>query len=191
MRFRYRLFAPVAALLLGAFVPAARPAHAADCFDIRVDYQGRDFLGFTGGVAYYRWHYRVVGETCNAKRLSHWVLELCQNYWPNVSEVSTLSVDSSQPADGDSTWYTYALGTDPTTGVSGLKWNTDHGNALDTAAEYDDFSFISPGSEDLIVVGWGSKAGQIVEYGTTIGPSCTPLPALRETWGRVKSRYRY
>jgi len=191
MRLRYRLLALVAVLVLSALAPAPRTASAADCFDVRVDYQGRDFLGFTGGVAYYRWHYRVVGEGCDAKTLSHWVLQLCQNYWPNVSEVSTLSVDSSQPANGDSTWYTYALGTDPTTGVAGLKWNTDHGNAIDSANEYDDFSFISPGSEDLILVGWGSKAGQITEFGTTTGPSCTPLPALHETWGRVKSRYRY
>ena len=184
-------FACLAALLLtGALALGPPQARAADCFDIRVEYRGRDFIGFIAGIAHYRWYYRVVGEGCDQKRLSHWVIELCSNYWSRVSEVSTLSVDSSQPANGDSTWYTYALGTDPTTGVSGLKWNTDHGNAIDSVNEYDDFSFISPGSEDLITVGWGSKAGQIYEFATTTGPSCSPSPTTSTSWGHVRRIYR-
>jgi hypothetical protein len=190
MRLRFAAVLVLGAVLLGSGAPAPKPAAAADCFDVTVDYQGRDFLGFIGGVAYYRWHYRVTGATCDSKTLSHWVLQVCSNYWPNVSQVSTLSVDASQHANGDSTWYTYALGTDPTTGVSGLKWNTDHGNVLDATGEYDDFSFVSPGSEDLITVAWGSKAGQIFDYGTTVGPSCTPTDALHRTWGTLKTIYR-
>jgi hypothetical protein len=187
---RYLMVASATLAIVGVLLTGPRPAAAAGCFDVKVDYLGRDFIGLTLGIPYYRWHYRVTGEGCDDKQMSHWVIQLCENYWPNVSQVSTLSVDASQPANGDSTWYTYAIGTDPTTGVSGVKWNTDHGNALDATGEYDDFSFISPGSEDLVVVGWGSKAGQIIEYGTTVGPSCTPTPAQRQSWAGVKMLYR-
>ncbi len=176
-------------LLLGVLVVGA-PARAADCFDVRVDYMGRDYLGAIAGIGYYRWHYRVTGETCDSKTLSHWVLQLCQNYWPNVSEVSTLSVDSSDLPDGTDTYYTYSIGVDPTTGIAGIKWNSDHGNILDKANEYDDFSFVSPGSEELVTVAWGSKAGQILEFGNTIGPSCNPVGIEHRTWGSIKTMYR-
>lgn len=190
MNLRYRLVLGIPLLLLGVLAPPPRPAVAADCFDVRVDYMGRDFVGFVNGTAFYRWHYRVVGEGCISKAMSHWALQVCQNYWSQISEVTTHCVDSSDPANGVDTYYNYAIGTDPTTGISGLKWNTDHGNVLDSPGEYDDFSFISPGSENLVVVEWGSKSGQILEFGTTTGPSCDPLPAERPSWGHLRTLYR-
>ena len=189
MKLRYRSVLWIPLMLLGVFAPMQQAA-AATCFDVRVDYMGRDFVGFVNGVAFYRWHYRVTGEGCISKAMSHWTLQVCQNYWSQISEVTTHCVDNSDPPNGMDTYYTYAIGLDPTTGIGGLKWNTDSGNVIDTANEYDDFSFICPGSENLITVEWGSKSGQILEFGTTTGPSCDPTPTERPSWGRLRSIYR-
>jgi hypothetical protein len=166
------------------------PAFAQACFDADVEYLGRDFVTNIGGVNYYRWHYRATGESCINRGLSHWVLGICDVYFSHISEISTLSVDPSDAANGDSTWYSPQIGFDPTTSISGIKWNYVSGNQMDKQNEYDDFSFISPGNENFIQVVWTGKAGSIVEYGTTIGPSCDALPTQSTTWGGLKSRFR-
>ena len=179
-------------LAVGAILCLAAPAVAraqSPCFDVSVQYLGRDFVQNIGGIDYYRWNYRVTGEGCINRGLSHWTLEICQNYWDLVSELSELSVDGSDPADGDSTFYMPEIGNDPTTGVAGIKWNVAGGNQIDKAGEYDDFSFVSPGNENYIIVAWAGKAGGQTEYGSTIGPSCDPLPVLHSTWGTIKSRF--
>jgi hypothetical protein len=177
------------ALFLTGLLSTPR-AHAQPCFDADVEYLGREFVTNIGGVNYYRWHYRASGESCINRGLSHWVLGICDVYFSHITEISDLSVDSSDPAGGDSTWYSSQIGLDPTTSVSGIKWNYLNGNQIDKLGEYDDFSFISPGNENFIQVVWSGKGGSIVEYGTTIGPSCDALPTQSTTWGGLKSRFR-
>jgi hypothetical protein len=171
-------------------LPAARPTLAADpCFDVRVEYQGRTFYGHINNVQYWTWTYRVVGETCLNRGLSHWVLGLCSNYWNSTINVSTTSSDNSDPPNGQNTTYTYQFGNDPTTGQAGLKWNSAGGNQVDKAGEYDTFSFVSPGNENLMGVSWAAKGSTLIEHGTTIGPSCTPVPVETTTWTKVKARF--
>ena len=174
------------------FVSLLSPSlsQAQPCFDADVEYLGRDFVTTIGGVNYYRWHYRVTGENCINRGLSHWTLGICDVYFSHISEISTLSVDSSDPADGDSTWYQPEVGFDAATSISGIKWNHVSGNQIDKLGEYDDFSFISPGNENFIQVVWSGKGGSGTEYGTTIGPSCDALPVQPSTWGAVKARRR-
>lgn len=179
-------------VLLGSILLPAVPGQAGPptpCFDVGVQYTGRDFLYNSYGINYYRWHYRVTGETCINRALSHWVLNICEDYWSSISQISTLSVDSSDPAAGDSTFYSPTIGQDPTTGVDGIKWNTAGGNILDKAGEYDDFSFVSPGNENFITVTWAAKGGTLIDLGTTIGPSCDPLPVEDVTWSGIKTRF--
>ncbi|MDZ4803617.1 MAG: hypothetical protein SGI90_01985 [Candidatus Eisenbacteria bacterium] len=179
-----------AALIGAALLISANPAKAAEpCFDVRVEYLGRTYYGLISGVQYWTWNYKVIGETCINRGLSHWVLGLCQNYWGSVFNISTSSVDSSDPANGTTSTYTTAVGVDPPTGQSGVKWNSGGGNQLDKANEYDTFSFVSPGQENLMGVSWAAKGATLIEHGTTIGPSCTPVPVATTTWTNVKSRF--
>ena len=179
-----------AALIAAILALPALPAKAAPpCFDVRVEYLGRTYYGLIGGVQYWTWSYKVVGETCLNRSLSHWVLGLCQNYWSLAINISTSSVDNSDAANGTTTTYTTAFGADPTTGQAGIKWNTATGNALDKVGEYDTFSFVSPGEENLMGVSWAGKGASLIEHGTTIGPSCTPVPVATTTWSNIKSRF--
>jgi len=178
------------ALVAAALLVPTRPALAADpCFDVRVEYLGRTYYGNIGGVQYWTWNYKVIGETCLNRGLSHWVLGLCQNYWALVRNISTTSTDNSDPPEGTLTTYTTAIGLDPTTAESGIKWNSASGNQLNKVNEYDTFSFVSPGEENLMGVAWAAKGATLVEHGTTIGPSCSPVPVETTTWTKVKARF--
>jgi hypothetical protein len=175
-------------LTVGALAPAVSRAQS-PCLDVTIEYLGRDFVQNIGGIDYFQWNYKVTGDGCINRGLSHWTLEICQNYWDLISGLSDLSVDNSDAADGDSTWYAGEVGIDPTTGVSGIKWNAAGGNQLDKVGETDTFSFISPGNENYIIVTWAGKSGNQTEFGSTIGPSCDPLPVESATWGAIKSRF--
>ena len=178
------------ALLAAALLVPSRPAMAADaCFDVRIEYLGRTYYGNIGGVQYWTWNYKVIGETCINRGLSHWVLGLCQNYWNLVFDISPTSTDNSDLPNGTLTSYTTSVGIDPPTGQSGIKWNHASGNQLDKMNEFDTFSFVSPGEENLMGVAWAGKGGTLVEHGTTIGPSCSPVPVETTTWTKVKARF--
>lgn len=160
------------------------------CFQVEVIYEGREFLYFEGGFNYYRWHYRVVGDSCITNALSNWMIGVCDELIFGVSDVSTMSVDQSDPANGDTTYYGYEVGWDPNSGLLGVKWEHVSGNELDTTNEYDTFSFISPGLEKDAEVKWVAKDGRIYEGATTIGPGCEPVPVERSSWGRLRALYR-
>lgn len=181
-------------LALGAGVTLGTQYANADpppqCFEIEVIYEGRDFLYSEGSWNYYRWYYTVRGDTCITHALSNWILEVCDEYLPGVSEVSTLSVDQSDPAHGDSTYYAYEIGWQDRVEYFGIKWETVSGNELDTPGEYDSFSFISPGVEVDVEVKWVGKDGLLYDAGTTIGPGCFTVPVEHPSWGRLKTIYR-
>lgn len=178
-------------LLALFFMPSAGfAAPAPPCFDVDVQYMGREFAFSKDGLSHYEWHYRVTGRTCINRGLSHWVLDLCPDLYSKLSAVSLQSVDNSA-AGGTVASYRYGTGNDPTTGISGLKWDFISGNAINVAGEYDDFSFISPG--DVGSVRWSSRGSTILDYGTTMGPTCgvafTPVPTDRMSWSRIKVRF--
>jgi hypothetical protein len=187
---RHSFLAGLSGLALAALLaPASLQATPTPCFDVGVQYLGRTYFGNIGGIDYYTWNYRVTGETCLNRGLSNWVLGICQNYWNLVTNVSTTSNDVSDLAGGTTTGYVYSIGTDPNSGVSGLKWDFTSGNQLNKPAEYDDFSFVAPGGQSLVTVTYGAKGSTIVETGTTIGPSCTPVPVETTSWSQVKARF--
>ena len=181
----------LAALIGAALLVPVQSANAGPtpCFDVRVEYLGRIYYGNIGGIQYWTWNYKVIGETCLNRGLGHWVLGLCQNYWGGTSNISTSSIDNSDPANGTTTTFTTVFGVDPTTGQSGLKWSFATGNQIDKADEYDTFSFVSPGQEYLMGVTWAAKGSTLIEHGMTIGPSCSPVPVATTTWSNVKSRF--
>jgi hypothetical protein len=185
---RFLRLLPVLALAFG--LPAAGPVQAAPpCFDVTVQYLGRTFFANIGGVDFYTWNYRVIGESCINRGLSHFTLGLCQNYWGQVQGASTQSIDNSDASNGLHTGFVVTIGNDPTTGIGGIKWDQVSGNQLDKSGEYDTFSFVSPGQESPVGVTWGAKGSTIVEFGMTIGPSCTPVPVAPRTWSQVKTRF--
>jgi hypothetical protein len=173
----------------GALLSAPAAQAAPPCFDVAVQYLGRTFFANIGGVDYYTWSYRVTGDACINRGLSHFTLGLCQNYWGQVQGASTTSNDNSDLPNGIHTGYVVTIGNDPTTGIGGIKWDQVSGNQIDKAGEYDTFSFVSPGQESPVGVTWGAKGSTIIEYGMTIGPSCTPVPVAPRTWSQVKSRF--
>lgn len=182
----------LAALLLagGALVLAPNAARAQACFEANVQYLGRTFVTNIAGVNYYKWEYRVTGTGCINRALSHWTLALCADFWTLVTSYSTESVDNSDLPDGTTTDYSNVeIGNDPTTGVGGIKWNYVSGNELNKVNEYDDFWFISPGDEVAMDVVWAGKGGQALDYGTTTGPGCKPVPVEKSSWSGLKSRF--
>ncbi len=158
------------------------------CFDVRVEYRGREYVSTVGIVQYFRWTYRVYGQGCINKGLSHWTLQLCSEALSQSNGTSTQSVDASSPANGTITNYTPVRGLDPTTGITGMKWNFVAGNQVDKPGEYDEFSFIASGT--VTPVTWAAKGSQIVVSGTTFGPSCAPVPVENATWSSIKASYR-
>lgn len=163
------------AAVLIASAQNARAQGAPPCHEVTVTYDGRDYLYSIGGIDYYRWNYTVTGDSCITRALSHWTMAICPDFLTLATDLSTLSVDSSDHANGDSTFYDTQVGFDPTTGLTGVKWEHSSGNELDSAGEYDTFSFVSPGVEDPdCPVMWVSKGGRLYDAGYTIGPGCLP-----------------
>jgi hypothetical protein len=182
--YRFAALSLLAALLL----PAPSQALPPPCLDVNVEYLGRTLVANIGGVDYYRWCYRVTGQGCLNRGLSHITLELCQDFWDDVLEYSTQTADESDMPNGTTTDYVIEIGNDLTTGVGGIKWEFSGGNPLDLVGEYDTFCFVSTGEERI--ANWASKGGQAQDSGTTIGPSCQPVPVRPSTWSSLKARFR-
>lgn len=158
------------------------------CFHVRVEFVGRVPVQNIGGVQYYRWSYRVYGDGCINRGLSHWVLGLCGDTQKGLTQVSTRSVDNTDPTGGQMSHYTYVLGKDPTTNVNGIKWNFVCGNQINKVSECDEFSFVATGEPTPMT--WAAKGARIVVTGTVPGPGCSPVPTEQVTWGQVKSLFR-
>lgn len=177
----------IAAVLI-AFIQNCGAAQPAPCHEVTISYDGREYQYTVGGIDYYWWNYTVTGDPCITRALSYWVLEICPDFLMVVTDISTLSVDSSDPANGDSTYYDTEIGTDSKTGLTGVKWEHSWGNELDSPGEYDTFSFVSPGVEDPdSPVKWVSKSNQLFDAGYTVGPGCLPSNrgACCGPWGSV------
>ena len=171
--------------LLPSMTALPRPLQAAaPCFDARVEYRGRAYVSTVGNVQFFRWTYRMYGQGCINRALSHWTIQLCADAQVLMNQTSNQCVDASDMANGPTTNYSPVRGPDPTTGLTGIKWNTAAGNPIDKAEEYDEFSFVASGN--VTTVNWAAKAAQIILTGTTFGPSCLPVPVENVTWSRIK-----
>ena len=177
-----------AALLLEPGVAIASGGGSTPCFDVRVDFLGRTPAQNIGGVQYYRWTYRVYGRDCINRGLSHWVLGLCSSTQHGLSGISNQSVDNSDPSGGNTSNYAWSTGWDPTTHLSGLKWDFVSGNPINRINECDEFSFIATGQPTPTT--WTAKGSTIVVSGTVLGPGCSPVPTETSTWGSVKALFR-
>jgi len=173
------------------FSPRADAAPTPGCYEISVVYEGREYLFSQGGLDFYRWHYTVIADSCVSRALSYWTIDICPDWLPYITDVSTSSTDLSDFANGETTNYRYEIGQDPKTGIIGLKWEHTGGNEIDSPGELDSFSFISPGLEDLSsTVAWVSKGGLLYDGGTAARPGCIVIPTDKTTWGQLKSIYR-
>lgn len=186
---RFLLATVIFCAVLAASVPSS--SRATDgCYEVQIEYLGRTLVyQDIDGNNFYLWRYRVTGAACINRGLSHWIFNLCPEDLKHLTQPSVVSVDQSDPDGGDSTFYVPSSGFDPTTGTYGIKWDMSGGNELDKPGEYDEFSFIAPGTENYVQVGWGSKGSTLLEFGATIGPSCEPLPVQSSTWSAIKSRH--
>jgi hypothetical protein len=159
---------------------------ASPCFDVRVEFRGREPTENVNNVQFYRWTYRVYGNSCINRALSHWILGTCASTL--LSNISTQSVDASDPPGGLVTSNVPTVGKDLTTGVPyGVKWNYVYGNRLDKLNEYDEFSFIASGP--ITTLAWAAMGATTVVTGTTLGPGCLPVPVQTLTWSGVKTRF--
>lgn len=161
-------------------------AQPVPCYDVRVEFRGREATEIIGNVQFYRWTYRVYGVGCINRGLSNWSLELCASM--AISGVSEISVDASDPVNGTVTSYLSTFGQAPLSTIYILKWNFMGGNAINMPNEYDEFSFIASGN--ITTVNWSSKGSTTTVTGTTLGPSCAPVASQATTWGGIKSRIR-
>lgn len=173
-----------------AFGTTPREAAACNtaCFKVRVVFRGREPVQLVDNVQYYRWTYRVYGVNCINRAMSHWVLGLCRDLEHQVSDISTQSTDSSDPEHGTTSTYGYGFGKDPTTDLSGLKWDFRFGNPVDRPCEYDEFSFVASGN--VTQINWTAKGSTIVVRGTTYGPGCSPVASESATWSQIKTLFR-
>ena len=186
MHFKGSTFGAVL-LALTLLSPLSRAdAQPAPCYDVRVEFRGREATEIIDNVQFYRWTYRVYGTGCINRGLSNWSLELCASMV--ISGVSESSVDASDPANGTVTSYLSSFGQAPLSTIYILKWNFVGGNAINKVNEYDEFSFIASGN--ITTVNWSSKGGLTTVTGTTLGPSCAPVANQATTWGGIKSRFQ-
>lgn len=127
-------------------------------------------------TGWFKWLYKVeVVES--AQGLSHFTLGL-ENCWFSEPELISMILSNTGYENGDSEVRTYKdptteeLGLDPTTGISGIKWESTGDNQLDEQGEYDFFYFSVPtslGALNTAVV----KAGQNVYYAQgLLTPAC-------------------
>lgn len=142
---------------------------------------GDNTLGFDN---WYVWKYKVtvISSGTRGHGLSHWVLELPVCYltesplfqeieasagWGGGDKVRIFAPDTADP--------------DPTTGLSGIKWDFVSGDELDTVGEYDYFWFSAPTNLD-IETDWAVKAGRegIFASGQVEGPECPSEPQIPE-----------
>jgi len=117
-----------------------------DCDDYSVEYLGSNYDGNNTTFTY-----RV--SASNDPAISHWVLEL-----PDcIKEADIVSA-------GPGTW---EFGTDPTTGVRGIKFESSVEPGSPVTFTITLYGYWNEGSVDT-----GIKAGQIICLGTTTGPAC-------------------
>lgn len=142
---------------------------------------GDNTLGFDN---WYVWKYKVtvISSDTRGHGLSHWVLELPVCYLTD----STLfqEIEASAGWGGGDKVRIFAPGTadpDPTTGLSGIKWDFVSGDELDTVGEYDYFWFSAPTNLD-IETDWAVKAGRdgVFASGEIEGPACHTDPQIPE-----------
>ncbi len=122
----------------------------ADCSSYQVDFLGSSYDGANTNFAY-----RVAASDDPA--ISHWVLAL-----------PTCIDEADIEAAGPGTW---EFGTDPTTGARGIKFETSI-----NAGESVDFYVTLTGSWHEEAAQAAIKAGQLVCFKDTVGPSCNQPP---------------
>lgn len=113
-----------------------------------VQFQGSSYDA-EADVTTYRYRLTAAGWE---KDLSHWVLEICSEQVPTGSGILTKT------------------GLDPTTGVSGFKW--DDGQTKGTVMSYD---ITMSGHYGEHPVQYSVKGGTYFAIGTTTGPTCQPV----------------
>jgi hypothetical protein len=161
-------------------------AQPAPCFEVRVEFRGREATEIIGNVQFYRWTYRVYGAGCINRAMGTWYLEICPSM--QISGASESSVDASDLPGGTVASYLTSFGQAPLSTIHILKWDFIGGNALNKVSEYDEFSFIASGN--ITTVNWSAKGSPITVSGTTMGPSCAPVASQATTLGGIKSRLR-
>lgn len=186
----------IAAVLFGIILLTSwitvREAAACDtcCFKVYVEFRGRTPVAIINNIQYYRWTYRVYGTGCINSPMSsgYWVLDMCSEKAQDLREISTQSVDSSDPSHGTTTVYEPIFGRDRATNHTGLKWMYRTGNPIDRPGEYDEFSFVASGN--VTQVGWVAHGQCANVCGCTWGPGCGSVATEQVTWSAVKSMYR-
>ena len=136
------------------------------------------------GDGTFTWTYSVTSDCATGQTspaLSHWVLELCEPAMDGVSPADGEAYTTLDPFGGSvpgvrtGIGYVANVGPEPTTGITGLKFDHATGDGLgENGAEIDVFQFTLAEPFDTTPVEVGTKAGQLVESGAILGPACTP-----------------
>lgn len=151
-------------LLLAVLLTLGISPGRADADAVEIDADGNtysvEFLGVTDhGDGTYTWSYEV--KELAGKDLSHWTLALCFS----LDDV----VGHTKPSGATA----FEKGTDPTTGVTGVKWevNDDFEEGIFTITVDEAYAVTTTPSVSSAVKtgGRGSKVG----YGLVEGPDCT------------------
>lgn len=167
----------VVSVLWGAGTLSAKTA----VFDIEVTLLAANEYDGVG----YLWRYQVCASDQTNRGLSHWDLSICdaENSW-HLGEDDMLYFDLSFFSGSDPYYYTSAqgmtyrveFGTDPTTGVKGIKFEYagPDGGQIGDGLTCDTFEFRLTEYFNVEDRQWGAKGGQELDYGTVGGPSCEP-----------------
>jgi hypothetical protein len=184
LRFSWSAGILLATLVISTSLPT--PAAAQPCFDVRVEFRGREATTLVGNVQFYRWTYRVYGAGCINRALGTFSLESCASMV--ISGASESSTDASDFAGGLVSSYLSTFEQVPMSTDYRQKWDFIGGNPVNKVNEYDEFSFIASGH--ITTIDWTAKGAPFVITGTTLGPTCAPVANQSTTWGAIKSRAR-
>ena len=133
----------------------------------------------------YLWRYQVCASPATNRGLSHWSLSICdpENSW-NLGEDDMLYFDLSFFSGSDPYYFTSGagvnyvveFGTDPKTGVKGIKFEYDDadGSQIGDGLTCDTFAFRLTEQFEVVSRGWGAKGGQELDFGSVSGPACVP-----------------
>lgn len=133
----------------------------------------------------YVWTYQVCATPESNRGLSHWTMSICGDPTVPVWDLELPEVDYFDlaffSASGGEYFYTSAsgnlyhveFGTDPTTGLYGIKFNWESGYEI-KGGTCGTLAFRLDTSFNAIERTWSAKGATLVDYGLALGPACAP-----------------
>ena len=179
-----RLMLSIAAVVLAHAASGTVQAGPTPVFDVDVALQGVTYDGI-GWV----WEYEVSALGGTNRGLSHWSMSVCGDPGVPLWDLTPPDVDYFDLSYFDQqidhyyftsdhgVRYEVEFGTDPRTGIRGIKFDYDGlgpGDQIGDRLPSDTFSFRLLADFEVVQRRWGAKGALLLDHGMAGGPACVP-----------------